>query len=557
MLLPFAILLLSAPLCAQAGGAFQEDLRFQGEHSFDSLGAAVSRAGDLDGDGVQDFLTGAPFADANGIIASGRVYVRSGRNGALLYTLEGTGIFHNFGSSVSQLGDVNNDGVDDFLVGAPGTRVNGMNSVGTVYVYSGANGNELFRKNGSATLDLFGSHVSAAGDVDQDGVPDFVVGLPHIEAGGMANAGSAKVYSGATGALLYQFDGTLLYQGLGREATGAGDVNNDGFDDIIVGAISGTLIDTAMIFSGANGSLLYTLQGGGNDYHGISVAGLGDINNDGFDDVAVGASLSDTQGLVDNGSLFVYSGIDGSILYRVDGLNSNDKLGGSVSSAGDFDHDGVADFMGAAQGVDHNGLNLAGSVYIYSGATGALISEIAFTEEGSTLRKFSLDLVGDLSGDGYSDIIIGDPEATQPLQDSGTTFVYGFNPFLSPSVNTISAASGGIITYDLDFSAEAGLFEYRILISASGPGQFRFGIDIPLSLDNLVLQTANGNYPTGFTQGFSGVLTFPGRASGSVTLPAGALSSLIGTTLYLAAVANEAGQRPSFSSVAVPLEILP
>jgi len=557
MLLLFAPVLLSAPLCAQAGGAFQEDLRFQGQNPFDSLGSSVSRAGDINGDGVQDFLAGAGLADANGVIASGRVYVRSGQNGALLYLLDGTGIFQNFGASVSELGDVNGDGVDDFLVGAPGTRVNGMNSAGAVMVYSGADGSELYRKTGSAALDLFGSHVSAAGDVNQDGVPDFVVGLFHVDVGGLNNAGTAKVYSGATGALLYQFNGTALYQGLGRGATGAGDVNNDGFDDIIMGAISGTLIDSALVFSGADGSQLYALQGAGNDYHGISVDGLGDINGDGFDDLLVGASRADSQGLSNNGSLLVYSGFDGSVLHQVDGINSDDNLGGTVSSAGDFDGDGITDFMGAAQGVDHNGLDLAGSVFIYAGASGALISEIAFEEEGGTLRSFSLDFIGDLSNDGYSDIVVGDAEATQPLQDSGTTFLYGFNPFLNPTATAVSAASGGSISYEFDFSSEAGLFEYRMLVSASGPGQFQFGIDIPLTLDNLVVQTANGNYPTGFTSGFSGLLTSSGKANGTATLPAGALTSLIGTTLYMAAVANETAQLPSFSSVAVPLEILP
>lgn len=557
MLPLLAPLLLCAPLCAQTGGAFQENLRFRGELSFDSLGSSVSRAGDINGDGVQDFLAGAEFADANGVIASGRVYVRSGQNGDLLYLLEGTGLFQFFGASVSELGDVNGDGIDDFLVGAPGTKVNGMNSVGAVMVYSGADGSELYRKTGSAVFDLFGSHVSAAGDVNQDGVPDFVVGLFYLDVGGLNYAGTAKVYSGATGALLYQFDGTLQYQGLGRGATGAGDVNNDGFDDIIVGALSGTLVDSALVFSGADGSQLYTLQGAGDDYHGISVDGLGDINGDGFDDLVVGASLADSQGLSNNGRILVYSGFDGSVLHQVDGFNSDDNLGGTVSSAGDFDGDGITDFMGAAQGVDHNGLDLAGSVYIYSGASGALISEIAFEEVGGTLRNFSLDFIGDLSNDGYSDIMVGDAAATQPFQGSGTTFLYGFNPFLNPSATTVSAASGGTISYEFDFSSEAGLFEYRMLVSASGPGQFQFGIDIPLTFDGLVRRTASGNYPTGFTSGFSGLLTSSGKANGSATLPAGALTSLIGTTLYMAAVANEAGQLPSFSSVAVPLEILP
>ena len=142
------------------------------------------------------------------------------------YTFDGAANGSRFGDSVAGAGDVNGDGFADVIVGARGA--------GSAYVYSGADGTVLRRFDGVAAGDRLGSSVAGAGDVNRDGFADVIVGAPRADAGGMDEAGSAYVYSGKDGTLLWQFDGAREYAYLGSSVDGAGDVNRDGFADLIV-----------------------------------------------------------------------------------------------------------------------------------------------------------------------------------------------------------------------------------------------------------------------------------------------------------------------------------
>ena len=138
--------------------------------------------------------------------------------------------------------------------------------------------------------------------------------------------------------VLYTFDGDSAQDNFGFSVSGAGDVNWDGFDDLIVGAIrddnNGSNSGSARVFSGVDGSVLYTFDGdSAGDRLGISVSGAGDVNGDGFDDLIVGAEHDDNNG-TDSGSARVFSGRDGSVLYTFSGDSPDDRLGRSVSGAG-------------------------------------------------------------------------------------------------------------------------------------------------------------------------------------------------------------------------------
>ncbi|MBD3297258.1 MAG: hypothetical protein GF341_01270 [candidate division Zixibacteria bacterium] len=165
---------------------------------------------------------------------------------------------------------------------------------------------------GAAAGDRLGYSVSGAGDVDNDGFDDVIVGAHSADPGGLISAGSAYVYSGQTGALLWQFDGAAANDELGRSVSGAGDVDNDGFDDLIVGAYAAdpgglTNAGSAYVYSGQTGALLWQFDGAAAyDYLGVSVSGAGDVDNDGFDDVIVGASLANPGGNSQAGSAYVY-----------------------------------------------------------------------------------------------------------------------------------------------------------------------------------------------------------------------------------------------------------
>ncbi len=178
------------------------------------------------------------------------------------YAYSGPVTFDNLGRSVSGSGDVNNDGFDDVIVGAFRDDDLGKDS-GSARVFSGLDGSILYTFYGNSAGDFFGAVVSDAGDVNQDGYADLIIGA-HFDGTLAQNGGSAWVYSGFDGSLLYSFFGTQMGDTFGNSVSGAGDVNNDGFDDVIIGisdaASSNSTIPQAgrvVVYSGADGSLLH------------------------------------------------------------------------------------------------------------------------------------------------------------------------------------------------------------------------------------------------------------------------------------------------------------
>ena len=340
---------------------------FNGDSAGDYYGNSVDAAGDINADGYDDVIVGAYLDDNNGS-ASGMARVLSGANGAILYSLNGDSAGDEFGFSVSGARDVNGDGYPDLIVGAYRDDNNGTDS-GSARVFSGATGSILYTFNGDSANDFFGSAVSGAGDVNNDGYADLVVGA-RLDDNTGADSGSARVFSGIDGSILYTFNGDAAGDSFGYSVSGAGDVNNDGYADIVVGALNndnnGSNAGQVKVFSGQNGSVLYTVLGdGAGDNLGMSVSDAGDVNSDGYDDVILGAGRDDNSG-TDSGSARVVSGSNGAVLYVFNGDSSGDYLGEGVAGAGDVDNDTYADLIVGAWGDDNTGSG-AGSVRVYSG----------------------------------------------------------------------------------------------------------------------------------------------------------------------------------------------
>ena len=312
----------------------------EGTSQFDFLGMSVGGAGDVDADGFDDAIAGALGYNAQGP----RAIVFSGRTGTVLHTFPVAGM-----GGVAGAGDVDGDGHADLIVGDTGAADFGPNT-GRAVVYSGLTGAVLHTLSGSAARDSFGSAVASAGDVDLDGRPDVIVGAPQNSS--TPGPGYARVFSGLTGGMLLQFDGDAAGDSFGYSVDGAGHVNGDARADLIVGAWrDGNLAPgggMARVFSGATGGVLHQFDGASQDeWLGISVAGAGDVNGDGRDDVIVGAPGDDTAAS-SAGSVRVYSGLNGSLLHEFFGDGEWHQLGGAVDGAGDMDGDGRPDLVAGA-----------------------------------------------------------------------------------------------------------------------------------------------------------------------------------------------------------------
>jgi hypothetical protein len=344
------------------------------------FGASVAGAGDVNGDGYADLIVGAYGNNAGGADA-GRAYVYHGGPGADAVadlTLTGAAASEHFGISVSGAGDVNGDGYADVIVGADGNDAGGTEA-GRAYVYHGGPGADAVADltlTGAAANDEFGLSVSGAGDVNGDGYADVIVGAYLNDAGG-ADAGRAYVYFGGPGADAVAdltLTGAAASDNFGVSVSGAGDVNGDGYGDVIVGAYlndaGGRNAGRASVYHGGPGADAVadlTLTGAAaGDLFGVSVSGAGDVNGDGYGDVIVGADLNDAGGS-SAGRAYVYHGGPGADAVAdltLTGAAVGDLFGVSVSGAGDVNGDGNADVIVGAYGNDSGGAD-AGRAYLY------------------------------------------------------------------------------------------------------------------------------------------------------------------------------------------------
>lgn len=335
----------------------------------ESLGQALDHA-DVTGDGREDLLIGGPGFGATAF-GAGRVQVRDGGTGALVRTHLGATTVANLGASVAGLGDVDFDGRDDVLVGAPGAPFFGPGgSQGEAYVYSGRTGALLHVLSGPASGSRFGDAVARLPDVDGDGRDDLAVGAP--------NVGQVFVFSGTTGALLRILASGVTGDGFGTSLAGLPDVDGDGRGDVVVGAprdaTNGPDSGGIHVFSGSSGALLWAGSGNQGDRLGACVDTVWDRDGDGLADVVAGAPQPGTG----PGRAYVLSGGSGVIREQFVGEAFGDLFGAAVADATDLDQDGRGDIIVGAPG--HACGNGRAYVYLAPGATGPAPLPSLFTD---------------------------------------------------------------------------------------------------------------------------------------------------------------------------------
>ncbi|MCZ6596042.1 MAG: FG-GAP-like repeat-containing protein [Planctomycetota bacterium] len=267
--------------------------------------------------------------------------------------------------------------------------------------------NKLYDHYGQAAKNLAGASVNAAGDVDQDGFFDYVVGSPGM---GIESPGRARVYSGVSGRLIFEIagDGQNTFR-LGQRVAPAWDTNADGHDDLIV--VSDNML---AIHSGLDGELLWRIVSFEPQMGFAEAIGVGDINGDRYEDVLVGVSQLEVNVDLDlitldsegPGYATLYSGIDGSVLMSFTGDQHGDGFGGTVALTGDLDGNGIRDF---AIGCYNAEFPAAGAGYLraYSGVDGSVMWQLQNAEEGF---GYVADTMGDVDGDGLPDLVVGAPQ---------------------------------------------------------------------------------------------------------------------------------------------------
>ena len=307
-----------------------------------------------------------------------------------------------FGGAVSRIGDVDQDGCDDLVVGAPDSGA----SSGAVAILSGKTGAVLAHLDGTTTSQL-GFAVDGKIDADGDGWPDVLIGAPG-DSTSASMGGGVMIYSPHLNLTLVDIHSSTSNALLGSSVrTLEADLDGDSIDDFVAGA---PVANNAFVFSGRNGAVIFTESGQSGSLFGASVSLAGKLDGDKFVDFVVGSPLYLSSAGKKSGRVVAYSGKDGSQLWAVNGA-ADSRFGQSLAHPGDLDGDGHGDLVvGAPFHLDANGIVKTGCATVLSGATGAVLYKVFGDQAGDEFGDSVRGLGGDLDGDGTSDFVVGAPQ---------------------------------------------------------------------------------------------------------------------------------------------------
>jgi hypothetical protein len=355
---------------AQTGSSL---FTWEGEASHDHFGWSVAIAGDVDHDGWPDVVAGAPNGK-NGAVRPGMARVFSGFDGSTLYTLYGDVDGDEFGYAVTGKLDWDGDAFVDFAVGAPigDTLVGAATDPGLCRIFAGASGAPLQTWTTGDSFGRLGEALCGEGDVNGDGINDLIVGAPATNGGGQV-----QVVDGSTGLLMWLWTGDSPGDGFGGAVASRLDPDGDGSDEVLVGAPEeddfGMSSGSVRLFDGQSGAKLHTWHGeAAFDRLGSALATIEDLDGDNRRDVLAGATEKTPNGL---GSVCVFGSGTFAELLRLHG-DAGSRFGRSVAPGGDFNGDGTPDIVAGGHLADDpvTGNVDAGMVRVFSGGAPGFVN---------------------------------------------------------------------------------------------------------------------------------------------------------------------------------------
>ncbi|MFO0983556.1 MAG: integrin alpha [Planctomycetota bacterium] len=311
----------------------------------EALGTSIAMLGDVNGESIPDFVIGSPYANQGGFQA-GRVTLFSGGTFTAIRTHDGNQLGEVLGCKVAGPGDLDGDSVPDYLVAASGYSSGGHSSRGAVVAFSGATGSELFRVEGDSDFDALGTALVAVPDLNGDGTDEFLAGAPGFDDGPSIGAGLVRMYSGANGSQMAERRGEQSGDNFGATIVLDADRTGDGKGEYLVGAPpadrnSLSNVGVVYLLTAYGLSILTAIEGSeANAYLGTSLCELGDIDGDGVADFALGEPDVSNG----TGALQVYSGLLRTLAYRLEASASGDAFAFAVTDLGDVDRDGYVDY---------------------------------------------------------------------------------------------------------------------------------------------------------------------------------------------------------------------